>query len=301
MRLAHSARALLAGWVFLAPALANGATDSGIYVGTTPCGAPVRAFLGISPRAKCDLIRWDVWLALGVNGNQPPLRVTAQYGVEGKTLRKIEKDGLWLVGQGTVEHPDATVYRLQLRDAEMRLWRVGPNTVYFLDDERKLLVGDGSYSYALSTAISERSQSGQTPELSYTLAPLAAGADVFGVFEGRTPCGLSQVLGVAVSVGCHHLKWRATLFCDPNTRALVRYRLEGSLFPAGPRDGAISYHVSTAFNRDASVFNLEPPPGDHPLYLMRGDDNVFFFVDRTGNLGLGNREFSYVLNRRAAP
>jgi len=32
---------------------------SGIFVGTTPCDALLREFLGISGRPGCDLIRWE--------------------------------------------------------------------------------------------------------------------------------------------------------------------------------------------------------------------------------------------------
>jgi hypothetical protein len=32
---------------------------------------------------------------------------------------------------------------------------------------------------------------------------------------------------------------------------------------------------------------------------MRGDENVLFFLDNGGKLGLGNRDFNYVLNRRS--
>jgi hypothetical protein len=32
---------------------------------------------------------------------------------------------------------------------------------------------------------------------------------------------------------------------------------------------------------------------------MRGDENVLFFLDNGGKLGLGNRDFNYVLSRRA--
>jgi hypothetical protein len=35
-----------------------------------------------------------------------------------------------------------------------------------------------------------------------------------------------------------------------------------------------------------------------PVYLLRADDDVLLFLDSAGKLGLGNRDFNYVLNRR---
>lgn len=272
-----------------------------IFVGVTPCDPPIREFLRIPPKAPCEFVRWDVWPALGVNGHPSRLRVTAEYGVEGKAARRIQREGNWAVDRGTPEHPDGRLLWIELRGREMRLWNVGPHTVHFLDEHRNLLVGDARHGYMLATAFSESPRQGGPPlELHFTPVPEANGPDVFGVFEGRTPCGLSQVVGVSAPARCDKLDWRLTLFQDSGTRALTRYRLEGGLLPAGPREGAIRHRVSTAFNRDASVLELEAAAGEQPVYLMRGDDNVFFFVDRTGNLGVGDRESGYALYRRGA-
>ena len=278
--------------------LACAGANAQIFVGITPCGEPIREFLRISTRTDCEIVRWDLTPSLGVNGHPNTLRVTAEYGLEGQPLKRIKRDGKWAVDQGTPEHPDSAVLWLELRGRELLLWRAGPHTVHFLDTDRNLLVGNSRRGYTLATAFSEKPRRGPAPVLAFTAVPQPDGPTVFGTFEGRTPCGLSQVLGIPVPADCDKLDWRVTLFQDPQTRALTNYRLEGSLFPAGPREGAIRHLVSTAFNRDASVLKLEGAPVEQPVYLMRGDDNVFFFVDRTGDLGVGDRESGYVLYRR---
>jgi len=272
-----------------------------IFVGVTPCGMPIREFLDIPAKSECDSVRWDLWPARGVNGHPDKLVVTVEYGADGKLPKRLKREGRWAITQGTPEHPDGAVLWVELSGREMALWRVGPHTVHFLDQDRELLVGNSRRGYTLATAFSEKPRPGPGMTLMFTPAPEASGPAVFGTFVGRTPCGLSQVLNIPVPAICEKLDWRITLFQDPQTLALTNYRIEGGLFQNTPREGVITQQVSTSFNRDASVLKLEAAPGEQPVYIMRGDDNVFFFVDRTGKLGVGDRESGYVLYRVGPP
>ena len=295
-------RVALALACFAIPA-SEALADGGIFVGSTPCDAPVRTFLGIGPKEKCELIRWDLWLALRVNRTTGPnLVASVEYGLAGKPLKKLKREGLWEKGVGTPEHPDAIVYELSRGKAKLALWKVTDETVYLLDAQRKLLAGNSGWSYALSIALAERPRPGEpaAPEMSYSLLPLAAGPEVYGVFEGRTPCALAQVIGIKVDDACIKLKWRITLFQDAGTHAATSYRVEGSLFPQGARTGVVTALPGTPFDANARVLRLEPPEGAQPIYLMRGDENVVFFLDQAGRIGLGNRDFSYALSRRSA-
>ncbi len=276
--------------------------DSGFYAGTTPCDRTVRDFLDISSKAGCDFVQWDLSLIFDGATAPPRFNLTAEYATEGGKPTRVRFRNRWHTVHGAPEHPDAVVYRLAYRGRELHLWRVGPNTLYLLDHDRRLLVGNSNYSYALATATVKRPRPDVVPaRVPYPFSGAATGAEVFGVYDGRTPCGLEQVLGLVIPAGCAELHWRLTLLQDASTRTPTNYRLEGTLFPAGPREGPVTHLVSTSSDRDAAVLVLEPPPGGHPVYLMRGDDNVFFFVDRTGNLGLGSRDAGYVLNRHTAP
>lgn len=286
----------------LATFAGEAAADGGIFVGTTPCDAPVRVFLGVKANEKCELVRWDLSLALRVppRTTGPNLYATVEYGVSGKRLKQLKREGLWEAGVGTPEHPDANVYELTRGKSKLALWKVTDETVHLLDAKRNLLVGNSGWGYALSIAVAERplASNAAAPEMSYPLVPLASGPKVFGVFEGRTPCALAQVLDIEVPPGCEKLKWRLTLFRDANGKEPTTYRLEGALFPNGPRAGAVSPLQGTPFDANAKVIRLEPPEGAQPVHLMRGDDNVLFFLDRMGRIGLGNRDYNYVLNRR---
>jgi hypothetical protein len=287
------------------------AAEGGIYIGSTPCGAGVLRFLGIPAQAKCEFVRWELSLAIDAKSEVPgPASAQIEYGVYGQPLTKLRRDLSWAAVNGTAERKDAEVVELKRGTAGLKLWRVSDETLHFLDSKNRLLVGDGGYSYALSYAVTRKSEkpAAAPPDFTYKLLPLASGANVYGVFEGRTPCEIAKVVNVTVPAGCIKLKWRLTLFQDSKTKAPASYRLEGSLFPKGAREGALTPLSGTPFDAAAQVVRLELPETERasyvrgqsaePIHLMRGDENVLFFLDNGGKLGLGNRDFNYVLNRR---
>jgi hypothetical protein len=287
--------------------------EGGIFVGSTPCGATLLRFLGIPTAEKCEFIRWDLALALDAKAEAPgPAIVNVEYGVHGQPLKKLRRELSWAKANGTAERKDAAAVELARGAARLRLWRVNDETLHFLDAKNRLLVGDGAYSYALSFLVAEpRKPTAPPPDVSYKILPVATGPDVYGVFEGRTPCDIAKVVNVAMPDGCIKIKWRLTLFQDPKTKAPQRYRLEGGMFPAGGREGKLTPLDGTPFDAAAKVIRLELPAAEQreyvrgksaePIHLMRGDENVLYFLDSGGKLGLGNRDYNYVLNRRQKP
>jgi hypothetical protein len=282
------------GSILLAIACASFAhAEGGIFIGSTPCGPQVARFLGIPAQPKCEIVRWELSLAVDAKNEAPgPATAQVEYGVDGQPLTRVE---------------------LKRGNATQNLWRVSDETLHFLDAKKQLLVGNGAHSYALSFSVARQPEPAPAaaPESTYKLLPVASGANVYGVFEGRTPCEIAKVVNVSAPAGCFKLKWRLTLFQDPATKAPASYRLEGSLFPKGPREGALTPLSGTPFDAAAQVVRLELPEAERagyvrgksaePIHLMRGDENVLFFLDTGGRLGLGNRNFNYVLNRRSAP
>jgi hypothetical protein len=51
----------------------------------------------------------------------------------------------------------------------------------------------------------------------------------------------------------------------------------------------------------AIIYRLEPAKGHALLHLLKGDDNVLFFLDKKQKPLVGHAEFSYTLNRREPP
>jgi hypothetical protein len=47
----------------------------------------------------------------------------------------------------------------------------------------------------------------------------------------------------------------------------------------------------------AVVYQLDPDQPDRTIYLLVGDRNTLFFLDKEGRLLKGDENFSYTLNR----
>ncbi len=122
---------------------------------------------------------------------------------------------------------------------------------------------------------------------------------LYGVFDGRTPCNvLSEYLNEPPRPECIKIKWRLTLFVDSISGKPSRYELIGLTYKTEkPRVGSWQIHAGTNADASAVVFELtekERPP----LLLQKGDENVLFFLDKDRKLLVGNRDFSYTLNRK---
>ena len=131
------------------------------FVGTTPCDAGSRKFLGGLPaEASCHCITWRLTLLStekakesgeytlevmhGMPGRDDPNQV-----VEGHTARL---KGRWDIVRGSRANSQAVVYRIHggERDQPLLLSRVGENLLHFLNDDKTLRVGNAGWSYTLN-------------------------------------------------------------------------------------------------------------------------------------------------------
>jgi hypothetical protein len=126
---------------------------------------------------------------------------------------------------------------------------------------------------------------------------------VFGVFEGRTPCqGIAREMRVRARPGCWKAKWRLTLFQDPRTGEPTTYEVEGTLHPHRPREGRwrIAQAAPAASNAASNpvIYELAASGAEAPILLLKGDDRVLFFLDRSRRPLTGDGRFGYTLDRR---
>lgn len=128
---------------------------------------------------------------------------------------------------------------------------------------------------------------------------MASPDSVFGVFAGRTPCReISNELSMPAQADCSKLKWMLTLYKDPRTSAPTTYKLACTFHRQSLIEGKWIITKGAKANARATVYQLDPDKPAVSMYLMKGDDNVLFFLDKKGNLLVGNTDFSYTLNRR---
>jgi hypothetical protein len=121
---------------------------------------------------------------------------------------------------------------------------------------------------------------------------------VFGVFEGRTPAlGIARELKIDPDGERMKAKWRVTLYRDPGTKAPTTYKVEGTLHRKGLREGTWS---AARGGGAGVVYHLAAANAEADLFLLKGDDNVLFFLGKDRKPLVGHADFSYTLNRRDA-
>lgn len=122
-----------------------------------------------------------------------------------------------------------------------------------------------------------------------TQREIPTGADVYGVFEGRSPCtGIPELFGEQPRSECIKVKWRIFLYHDPVSGTPTTYNIQGR--PVG------KWKIIKGMpgNASANIIVLETPK---PFYLFKADENILFMLDENKNFRVGNADFSYTLNR----
>lgn len=292
---------LALGWG--STSFANDRSVAGVFCGSTPCGETIRQLLNIPTTTGApELIEWNLTL---YRNSRYELRcrygatVPNKPGLQ-KDVHRLERDGAWSIGKGMKSNFDATVYELE---GGASFFQVDSNILHVLNPDRSLMFATSGWSYTLNRMEHAEKPPSQAlvldqPDMSYQIAPLASGPNVFGVFEGRSPCqGIARELKSPVHAGCSKIKWRVTLYQDPKTQGPAAYKVEGSLHRRRAREGTWTITRGTPRDPKAVVYQLAAK--DEPtLFLLKGDDNVLFFLDQNRNPMVGHCDFSYTLNRR---
>lgn len=144
---------------------------------------------------------------------------------------------------------------------------------------------------AKSQVLSTSTQTSQTTSRS----AIAAGPSVYGVFVGRTPCQeFIKELNMGIRIECTKRKMGITLYHDSVTHEPTIYETRGM----GKWTGKGKWHIlhGTPDDPQATVFKLDLDANTF-LFLLKGDDNVLFILDRHKNFLVGNASFSYTLNK----
>lgn len=133
------------------------------------------------------------------------------------------------------------------------------------------------------------------PSQVYPGGGIATGPHVYGVFAGRTPCQeFMAELNLDASAECLKRKMKIILYQDSATGKPTTYETKGM----GKWSGKGNWFIlqGTPTNPRATVFQVKLDENTS-LFLLKGDDNVLFILDRNKNFLIGNAKFSYTLNR----
>ena len=127
---------------------------------------------------------------------------------------------------------------------------------------------------------------------------LPKGPQVFGYFEGRSPCQeIAKMLKVSGRDACIKIKWQLILYQDPVTHAPTTYALGGFAWRNPPRTGKWAIVKAAKEDPNAVVYQLDPDDPQGFLSFLKADDNILFFLDNNRELLVGNEQFSFTLNR----
>jgi len=121
------------------------------------------------------------------------------------------------------------------------------------------------------------------------------GANIYGIFEGRTPSDISQQLE-GTRIGSDLLKWQVIFYKDTLTGQPTGYTLTIGFSVRWTFKGTWKVVHGMKDDPAAVVYALDYGPGK-VLYLLKGDENVLFILDGDRAFRVGNKDVSYTLNR----
>jgi len=120
----------------------------GKYFGRTPCQELAKQ-LQHATTAECIKIKWSLEL-YGIKGDIH----SGKFILEGLGYRgQNALEGQWNILRGTVADPGAIVYELVIPGKGNLLLQKLDDVLFFLDEQKNLLVGNYDFSYALNREV----------------------------------------------------------------------------------------------------------------------------------------------------
>jgi hypothetical protein len=249
------------------------------YVGSTPAGQVVRAFLGIPLADSVDFIRWK----LNLSPNNYQLR--CNYGIGKANTNGFIHDGKQLEISGYLKK-EKFIYLLQYGNKTLKIAELNNDLLHFLNADNSLLVGNGGWSYTLSNI---------SPTLT-NLVNINSSPSFLKdsmSFTGRTPCNVPGI--VPEEMKCYKLKWFIVLYSNVEKNESGSYKVYGTPWrKEAPKTGSWLMERRNG----QLIYRLNDEQGNGFLYFLKPDANILMFIDANGKLLVGNEDFSYTLNRR---
>lgn len=154
----------------------------------------------------------------------------------------------------------------------------------------------GAYSLtALAEASPSQARATAAPHRSSNEGSVPAVDSIFGVFEGRTPCGdIANEFTQFPAQGCEKIKWELTLYRNPATRQPTTYLYQGT---RSTRQGAWKIEQDSGPERRV-LYHLQYGSPARVLSVLSVEGNVLLLLDRNLRVLVGDASWSYALNRK---
>lgn len=271
-----------------------------VWVASTPGDEYIKTPLAIPANTKVDFIRWE----LNLFPSEKRFTLNLEYGESQPNTLGFKDGGAKRSYEGTFtvskqEWGGATQEVYQLSSAKfgqnLSLLKLNENLFHVLDAQNKLMVGNGGWSYTLN-----RKEPGKLDHPMHNLGTTSLDSALQVTFVGRTPCkDFAKEHNMEVSSACFKLKWMLTLQRDSLTRQPYTYRIR-KVIDNVPRDhtGRWSLLLGNASNPHANLIQLDPDIPEKTISLLVVDENILFFLQNNQDLWVGNKDFSYTLNKK---
>ena len=266
-----------------------------ILTGSTPGDEPVKSMLTIPAETKVDFIRWNLIL-----GEKNSFVLDIHYGESQPNTLGFKKDGEKKTIKGTFTISEGSnfkeVYHLKSHDLynEILVAKINENIFHLLTPQQKMMVGNGGWSYSLN-------RKETLPENGISISTLNTDMKSLKlVYDGRTPCremaNEHPEMGAASS--CFKIKWRLILYRDSVTHQPTTCTIR-NIVNNEPRDISGKWEMinGTEKNPGAIIYKITVSNLADPILFFAGDDNILFFLDKDMEPMIGNKDFSYTMNR----
>lgn len=251
-----------------------------VYHGCSPADMPVREFLNISRTDSIDFIRWKLVL----KHNQ--FQLDCSYGLCQPNTNGFSNEQR-VSFSGSLKK-ESHYLELLHNNLKFYLLEININLVHLLDKDKKMLTGNGGWSYTLSKTTPV--QTGQ-----FNIPVKASARPRYMAYEGRTPCNpLSQMIGRG-SPQCIKLKWYMILYTDSATGKPTYYLTGGRQYRKETMQRG-KWDIITG--KDGRIiYRLNPEKKEQATHLLTAGDTILLFTDSQGNPLVGSADFSFTLNR----
>ena len=268
-----------------------------VFVGSTPCDSPVKAIFNIHEKDSIDFMRWGLILSIPDSG-QGFFSIDLSYGIGQPNTLSFISGGNKFNTEGTIAisklQSGATVYTLNSKDlkSKLSLIRLSNSILHILTAEKRLMVGNGGWSYSL----------GKKDPIAKSVLPSSMSALNMNIengtltFSGRTPCEpVNTEYNMALGESCLKIKWLLRMYIDPVTRRPTSF----NLMRTGHRSSIIegTWHIENGTAPGIIICRLNQRKPHEPMLFWIADGNVMYFLDKSMNIMTGDENFSFVLNR----
>ena len=286
--------------VFVGPATPLTASSVTTFVGSTPTEAAIMAQLGLPFQEELEFIKWK--LDLDTLGHTFYLHI--QYGATQPNTMGFKNGGFHKEYRGTYStksqaagNMEGMAYQLA-GGTQLKLLQLSPNLLHFLTDADGLMASTGSgWAYTLSAQQPVQNKSYSLPV--YQALPTQVVDQATVVFAGRTPAQpLGEDYGYPFAKSIFKLKWKLTLYRDPQTGAPLRYTLKSN---RNNREHLLEgkWQIGKGLKNQpgAAFLQLDPDQPAQSLKWLIADEKVLFLLDKEEQLYVGNQDFAFTLNR----